>query len=161
MARQKPKAKPDFVLFDVLYEDGTLTPNRKVPSSVLGGLEGDAPARAVIEAQDREIAQRSGRVRASIKSVGRSAQRSAPGTGPRSQVLDVANARGGVTRLDFCFAASREFRRRAPPSRSGRLDLAHSTRSLPCVHCPVAGFERILTGGGESDANDPQMPLEI
>jgi hypothetical protein len=46
MARQKPTARPDFVLFDVLYEDGTLTSNRKVPSSMLGGLEGDAPARA-------------------------------------------------------------------------------------------------------------------
>lgn len=77
MARQKPTARPDFVLFDVLYEDGTLTSNRKVPSSVLGGLEGDAPARAIIEAQDREIAERSGRLRASIKSIGRSASRPA------------------------------------------------------------------------------------
>ena len=41
MARQRPKAKADFVLFDVLYEDGTLTSNRKVPSSMPGGLEGD------------------------------------------------------------------------------------------------------------------------
>jgi hypothetical protein len=38
MARQKPTAKPEFVLFDVLYEDGTLTSNRKVPSLALGGL---------------------------------------------------------------------------------------------------------------------------
>jgi hypothetical protein len=77
MARQKPTARPDFVLFDVLYEDGTLTSNRKVPSSMLGGLEGDAPARAVIEVQDREIAERSGRLRAPIKSIGRSAARAA------------------------------------------------------------------------------------
>jgi hypothetical protein len=78
MARQKPTAaRPDFVLFDVLYEDGTLTSNRKVPSSVLGSLEGDAPARDVIEAQDREIAERSGRSRTSIKSIGRSVPRPA------------------------------------------------------------------------------------
>jgi hypothetical protein len=36
-----------------------------------GGLDGDAPARHFIEAQDREIAERSGRARARIKSVGR------------------------------------------------------------------------------------------
>jgi hypothetical protein len=75
MARQKPTAKPEFVLFDVLYEDGTLTSNRKVPSLALGGLEGDAPARAVIEAQDREIAERSGRPRSQIKSISRAAPR--------------------------------------------------------------------------------------
>jgi hypothetical protein len=69
LARQR---QPDFVLFDVLYEDGTLTSNRKVPSSVLGSLEGDAPARAVIEAQDRQIAERSARLRAPIKSIDRS-----------------------------------------------------------------------------------------
>jgi hypothetical protein len=75
MARQRPTAKPEHVLFDVLYVDGMMTSNRKVPSSVLGGLEGDAPARAVIEAQDREIAERSGRLRASIKSIRRAAPR--------------------------------------------------------------------------------------
>jgi hypothetical protein len=77
MGRQKPTAKPEHVLFDVLYEDGTMTSNRKVPSSVLGGLEGDAPARAVIEAQDREIAERSGRLRSQIKSLSRAAPRAA------------------------------------------------------------------------------------
>jgi hypothetical protein len=44
---------------------------------VLGGLEGDAPARAVIEAQDREIAERSGRARSPIKSISRAAPRAA------------------------------------------------------------------------------------
>lgn len=77
MARQKPTAKPDFVLFDVLYEDGTLTSNRKVPGSVLGGLEGDAPARTVIEGQDREIAERSGRSRSPIRSIARAVPRAA------------------------------------------------------------------------------------
>jgi hypothetical protein len=66
MARKKAKDGAEFVLFDVLYEDGTLTSNRRVPSSALGGLEGDAPADAIIEMQDREIAERSGRLRSPI-----------------------------------------------------------------------------------------------
>jgi len=71
MGRQKPKARDEIVLFNVLYEDGTLTSNRKVASSALGGLDGDAPARGIIEAQDREIAERSGRTRSRIKSMSR------------------------------------------------------------------------------------------
>ena len=39
------------------------TSNRKVPGSALGGLDDDASARAVIEAQDREIVGRSGHPR--------------------------------------------------------------------------------------------------
>jgi hypothetical protein len=73
VARRKPKAQVEFVLFDVHYEDGTLTSNRKVPSTALGGLEGDAPAQGIIESQDLEIAQRSGRARPPIKSISRSA----------------------------------------------------------------------------------------
>ena len=71
MARKKPTAKAEFVLFNVVYEDGTMTSNRRVPGSLLGGLEGDAPAQEFIEAQDREIAERSGRGRAPIKSLKR------------------------------------------------------------------------------------------
>jgi hypothetical protein len=82
MGRQKSTATAEFVLFDVLYEDGTITSNRRVPSSVLGSLDGDAPARAVVEAQDREIAERSGRPRSSIKSISRAGQRSAARGGP-------------------------------------------------------------------------------
>jgi hypothetical protein len=85
MGRQKPTAKPEFVLFDVLYEDGTMTSNRKVPSSVLGGLEGDTPARAVIEAQDRDIAGRSGRQRSRIKSIARTVLRAAQDQALRSR----------------------------------------------------------------------------
>jgi hypothetical protein len=50
---KKPGTRAEFVLFDVFYEDGSQRSNRKVPSTVLGGLDGDAPARAVIEEQDR------------------------------------------------------------------------------------------------------------
>src|SRR6476619_3481868 len=57
---KKPGTRAEFVLFDVFYEDGSQRSNRKVPSTVLGGLDGDAPARAVIEEQDRAIAEKSG-----------------------------------------------------------------------------------------------------
>jgi hypothetical protein len=79
MGRHRPTVIAEFVLFDVLYEDGTITSNRKVPGSVLGGLDGDEPARGVIEEQDHVIAERSGRPRSPIKSITRSAQRAAPG----------------------------------------------------------------------------------
>ena len=71
MAR-KPATREEFVLFDVLYEDGSQRSNRRVPSEVLGGLDGDAPARAVIEEQDRLIAEKSGKPSLAVKSVRRS-----------------------------------------------------------------------------------------
>ena len=71
MARKKMKAKSEFVLFNVHYEDGTLSSNRKVPASELEGLDGDEPAQAFLEAQDNEIAERSGKRRAPIASVER------------------------------------------------------------------------------------------
>lgn len=71
MARKKPNPKAEFVLFNVTYEDGTQTSNRRVPGDILGGLDGDEPARAAIEAQDREISERSGRPRSPIKAIER------------------------------------------------------------------------------------------
>ena len=62
----------EFVLFDVVYEDGTQRSNRRVPLSALGGLEGDAPAKTIIEEQDAEIAEKSGIARSPIKSIRRS-----------------------------------------------------------------------------------------
>lgn len=75
MAR-KPgtRAVGEFVLFDVLYEDGTMRSNRRVPADALGGLDGDEPARAIIEAQDREIAEKSGMPRSRIKGVHRAGE---------------------------------------------------------------------------------------
>ena len=70
--RKQAVANKGTVLFDVVYQDGSRTSNRKVPSSELGGLEGDTPARAYIEAQDREIAALSGRPRGPIQSITRS-----------------------------------------------------------------------------------------
>jgi hypothetical protein len=70
--RERTQRTGGFVLFDVLYEDGLRTSNRKVPSSELGSIDGDAAAKTYIEAQDRKIAETSGKQRASIKSVSRS-----------------------------------------------------------------------------------------
>ncbi len=71
MAR-KPGSKNEFVLFDVTYDDGSQRSNRRVPKDILGGMDGDEPARAFIEAQDSEIAERSGRPMATIKALRRS-----------------------------------------------------------------------------------------
>jgi hypothetical protein len=71
MAR-KPATREGSVLFDVLYEDGTQRSNRRVPSEILGGLDGDAPARTVIEEQDRLIAEKSGKPALAVKSIRRS-----------------------------------------------------------------------------------------
>ena len=60
-----------FVLFDVLYEDGSRTSNRKVPSSELGGVDGDLRAKTDIEALDRQIAEIFGKPRTAIKSLTR------------------------------------------------------------------------------------------
>lgn len=69
MARKKPILSNGFVLFNVVYQDGTQTSNRRVPGNDLGGLDGDDPARAFIEAQDRDIAARSGMSRGPIKTI--------------------------------------------------------------------------------------------
>ena len=74
MAR-KPATRAEFTLSDVVYEDGTRASNRKVPSDAVGGLDGDSPARDVLEAQDQKIAALSGRPRGAIKSIARSSGR--------------------------------------------------------------------------------------
>lgn len=72
MARRKAKTDSEFVSLDVLYEDGSRRSSRRVPGSALGGLDGDASARAIIEAQDREFGRISNRPRPRIKSMTRS-----------------------------------------------------------------------------------------
>ena len=76
MAR-KPASRAEFTLFDVVYEDGSQRSNRRVPSEILGGLDGDAPARTVIEEQDRLIAEKSGAPALAVKSVHRSGSKRA------------------------------------------------------------------------------------
>ena len=69
MARMKPKARNEFALYNVHYEDGSLTSNRKVPGDVLEHFDPDQAIEDFLVAQDREIAERSGKPRAPIKSI--------------------------------------------------------------------------------------------
>jgi hypothetical protein len=69
---RKPATRAEFALFDVFYEDGSRRSNRRVPNELLGGLDGDAPARAAIEEQDRLIAEKSGAPALTVKSIRRS-----------------------------------------------------------------------------------------
>jgi hypothetical protein len=75
MARNKPKSKSaTFMMFNVTYEDGTVTSNRRVSSELLDQSFGDSIddlARTAIQDQDNEIAQRSNQRRAKIKSIAR------------------------------------------------------------------------------------------
>ncbi len=70
---KKPGSNPrnEFVLFNVIYEDGSQRSNRRVPAELLGGMEKDEPARGFIIEQDREIAGKSGRAPLRIKSIAR------------------------------------------------------------------------------------------
>jgi hypothetical protein len=70
---KKPGTNPkgEFAFFNVVYEDGSQRSNRRVPAELLGGLDGDAPAEAFIREQDREIAEKGGRVPLAIKSMER------------------------------------------------------------------------------------------
>jgi hypothetical protein len=70
---KKPGTNPkgEFAFFNIVYEDGSQRSNRRVPSELLGGLEGDEPARGFIMEQDREIAEKSGRPVLQIKSIER------------------------------------------------------------------------------------------
>lgn len=73
MARRKPKGKSaGFTAFNVSYEDGMVTSNRRVSNDLLDQSFGESVlelARIAIEAQDEEIAQRSGQPRAKISAV--------------------------------------------------------------------------------------------
>ncbi len=73
MARKNPKGKGGaFMSFNVTYEDGMVTSNRRISNELLDQSFGDSIqdlARTAIEDQDNEIAQRSGQRRAKIKAI--------------------------------------------------------------------------------------------
>ena len=70
---KKPGTNPkgEFAFFNVVYEDGSQRSNRRVPAELLGGLDGDEPARGFIMEQDRDIAEKSGRSPLAIKDISR------------------------------------------------------------------------------------------
>jgi hypothetical protein len=65
----KRRSESSTVLFDVFYDDGSRSSNRKVLTSIVDGFDGEEAAKATIEAQDREIGLASGRPRGVIKSI--------------------------------------------------------------------------------------------
>ncbi len=75
---RKPGLNSEFVMFDVAYDDGTQRSNRKVPRALTGGVDGDKPAHEFLIEQDREIAEKSGRPPAKIKSITRSDAKKKP-----------------------------------------------------------------------------------
>jgi hypothetical protein len=72
---RKPGLNSEFVMFDVVYEDGTQRSNRKVPRELLGGLDGDKPAHGFLIEQDRDIAEKSGKPPIPIQSISRSGEK--------------------------------------------------------------------------------------
>ncbi|SFP94373.1 hypothetical protein SAMN05216330_112123 [Bradyrhizobium sp. Ghvi] len=70
---KKPGTNPkgEFAFFNVVYEDGSQRSNRRVPTELLGGLDGDEPARNFIREQDREIAEKSGKPALEIERIER------------------------------------------------------------------------------------------
>lgn len=69
MAKNKNTGGPAFLLFDVIYEDGTRSSNRRILTADIDPLERERSVRASIELQDLKIAEASGRTRGPIKSV--------------------------------------------------------------------------------------------
>jgi hypothetical protein len=73
MARKKSDGRgAAFTMFNVTYEDGTITSNRRVANELLDQSFGDQLldlARTAIQDQDNEIAARSNQRRAKIKSI--------------------------------------------------------------------------------------------
>jgi hypothetical protein len=72
MAKKKPRIDDSFVLFDVVYEDGTKSSRRRVASVDLEDGNGDDGAKTAIMAQDSKIAEKSNNRRGQIKSISRS-----------------------------------------------------------------------------------------
>ncbi|CAO3439848.1 hypothetical protein [Azospirillum endophyticum] len=70
MARQKKQPVDNgFALFDVIYQDGARTSNRKVPTADIDQFDRENSIRSFLEEQDRKIAEMSGNPRGPIKSI--------------------------------------------------------------------------------------------
>jgi len=72
MAKKKPRVDDSFILFDVVYEDGTRSSRRRIAAADLSQFEPDADALTMIMTQDRKIAEMSGNDRGPIRSITRS-----------------------------------------------------------------------------------------
>jgi hypothetical protein len=112
---KKPGTNPkgEFACFNVVYEDDSQRSNRRVPSELLGGLDGDEPARGFIMEQDREIAEKSGRTPLAIKSISRvgakkeRAQNAVCAGSPRRAGQRKSRRRGQSPAVDLAFLDGR------------------------------------------------------
>jgi hypothetical protein len=69
MARSKKTVESSFMICDVVYQDGSRSSNRRIATSSVDPFDRAGSVRALIEQQDREIAEVSGKSRGAIKSV--------------------------------------------------------------------------------------------
>lgn len=70
LSRKRPKeTAAGFVLFDVTYEDGSRSSNRRVDRAIAESYEGPKAVKAALEEQDRVTADRAQRPPLSIKSI--------------------------------------------------------------------------------------------
>jgi hypothetical protein len=58
---------PEYVLFNVIYEDGSQRSHRRVTTDEAAG--GDGAVKAALEQQDRAIAEKSGKPPLAIKNI--------------------------------------------------------------------------------------------
>jgi hypothetical protein len=72
MGKKRERVETGFVMFDIIYQDGTRSSHRRIPASQIGGLDGDTNAKSLIEEQDRRISDMSGVRRGPIKTIVRS-----------------------------------------------------------------------------------------
>ena len=72
MAKMKSRSENNVVLFDVFYEDGGRASNRKIPASVVDGLDGDEPALDWMLDHERKISELSGKAPRAIDKITRS-----------------------------------------------------------------------------------------
>lgn len=72
MAKKEKKQEDVFVMFDVIYEDGSKSSRRKINVVGLSKDEFEDFARTEIMNQDRRIAEMSGKPRGNIKELARS-----------------------------------------------------------------------------------------
>ncbi len=74
MAKKKTaKVEDNFVMYDVIYEDGTRSSRRKVNAAGLMRDEIESFALTEIMNQDRKISEMSGKSRGQVKSITKSA----------------------------------------------------------------------------------------
>jgi hypothetical protein len=74
MARKKP-VENAFILYDVFYEDGSQSSNRKIATADLDPFDKEGSALTILVEQDRKIAEMSGRPRGPVKTIKKSAVR--------------------------------------------------------------------------------------